>query len=238
MAAAGVTHTVGREASEQYGEETGGRLAPNDVLARYQFQQPVRATDEATGALLPLVFGGGVAPVGGADAKVQAYCFRPCMAKLAGGSAVPPPPPRRYRPEQWQLFRNLLGAAPAPENLTASDFLFFAGPLGDSSGLTGKYDVGTSGPINLDFIGESWEYPAANYSRRLAIRDAHAEYTLGLLHFLGRSNDSAVPASLRGDVLQWGLCADEFARREEGHFPRTSLYVREARRMVGELVLP
>ena len=79
-----------------------------------------------------------------------------------------------------------LGAAPAPENLTASDFLFFAGPLGNSSGLTGKYDVGTSGPINLDFIGESWEYPAANYSRRLAIRDAHAEYTLGLLHFLAR----------------------------------------------------
>lgn len=237
MAGAGVTHTVGRESSAQYGEETGGRLAPNDVLARYQFQQSVRATDEATGALLPLVYGGAIAPVGGADAKVQAYCFRPCMAKLAGGNAVPPPPPRLYRPEQWQLFRNLLATAPAPENLTASDFLYFAGPLGNSSGLASKFDVGTSGPINLDFIGESWEYPAANYSRRRAIRDAHAEYTLGLLYFLGRSNDSAVPAGLRDDVLRWGLCADEFARREEGHFPRTSLYVREARRMLGERVL-
>lgn len=38
MALAGVSYTVGREASSQYSEESGGRLAPNDVLARYQFQ--------------------------------------------------------------------------------------------------------------------------------------------------------------------------------------------------------
>jgi|EP01047_Picozoa_sp_COSAG01_P052264 flavin-dependent dehydrogenase len=38
MAAAGVSYVVGRESKSQYGEESGGRMAPNDVLARYQFQ--------------------------------------------------------------------------------------------------------------------------------------------------------------------------------------------------------
>jgi hypothetical protein len=38
---------------------------------------------------------------------------------------------------------------------------------------------------------------------------------------------------LRNDVARWGLCADEFGSETPAHFPRSSLYVREARRMVG-----
>lgn len=232
MAAAGVRFVVGREGRARFGEESSGRMAPNFVLSRYQFQFPVNHTD-ASGSLLPLVERGPVAPVGAADSKVQAYCFRPCMSKLAGGKAVPVPPPQEYDAAEWQLLRNLLAAHPSPNELRADDFLFFAGPLGNSTGAAAKFDVGTTGPINLDYIGASWEYPNANATRREAIVTAHVRYTLGLLHFL--SNDPSVPAPLRDDVRLWGLCADEFVR--ENHFPRSSLYVREARRMVGTTIL-
>jgi hypothetical protein len=89
MALAGVSYTVGRESTAQYGEESAGRMAPNDVLSRYQFHVAVNSTDSA-GHLLPLVYGGDVVPVGKADAKVQAYCYRPCMTKMAGGRGVHP----------------------------------------------------------------------------------------------------------------------------------------------------
>jgi|EP01047_Picozoa_sp_COSAG01_P052263 hypothetical protein len=115
-------------------------------------QVPLNTTD-ASGRLLPLIYGGAVVPVGAADRKVQAYCFRPCMTKMAGGKAVPPLLPKAYEAKRWQLFRNLLAASP-PGTYKVTDFFYFAGPLGNSSGDAAKFDVGTSGPLNLDVIGE------------------------------------------------------------------------------------
>lgn len=189
-----------------------------------------RSSDPKQG-LLPMVYGGEVAAVGAADQKVQAYCFRPCMTKFSGGGAVPVLTPRKYNPAHWQLVRNLF-ASNAHRTFHASDFAYFAGPLGNSTGNSSKYDVGTSGPINLDVVGESWAYPDANATRRAAIVERHVEHTLGFLHFM--STDPAVPATLKQEFQEWGFCGDEF--EEEEHFPRSSLYVREARRMVGDTV--
>ena len=156
------------------------------------------------------------------------------MTKMVGGKGVPPTLPRAYSPERWQLLRNLLAAFP-PDTFKASDFFYFAGPLGNSSGNASKFDVGTNGPINLDVIGESWSYPEANYSTRLRIIGTHVEHNLGLLHFL--RTDTAVPPSLQADVKLWGFCADEFVDDvATPNFPSSSLYVREARRMVGSRV--
>jgi len=55
-----------------------------------------------------------------------------------------------------------------------------------------------------------------------------------LVYFLG--NDAAVPAAVRAEMLDYGLCADEFLDTEPPHFPH-QLYVREARRLVGDFVL-
>ena len=46
-------------------------------------------------------------------------------------------------------------------------------------------------------------------------------------------HDAATPAAVRAAALQWGLCADEFPA--SGGWP-PQLYVREARRLVGERV--
>lgn len=68
--------------------------------------------------------------------------------------------------------------------------------------------------------------------QRQAIWHAHREYVQGLLYTL--ATDRAMTGT-RGDRLSgaWGLCADEF--QSTGGIP-PSLYVREARRLVGDRV--
>ena len=41
-----------------------------------------------------------------------------------------------------------------------------------------------SNPIHTDMIGNSWEYPEANYSRRKEIWQEHVDYTNGFLWFM------------------------------------------------------
>jgi hypothetical protein len=86
-------------------------------------------------------------------------------------------------------------------------------------------------PLRMSLMGENYDYPDGDYAARERIVARHRDYTLGLIWFL--QNDPEVPAAIRAEASEWGLAKDEF--EETGHFT-PQLYIREARRIVGEYV--
>lgn len=86
-------------------------------------------------------------------------------------------------------------------------------------------------PIRLSMPDINDDYPDGDAATRRRIVQKHRYYHQGLMYFL--QNDRDVPADVREQARQWGLCKDEFV--EHGHHPPL-LYIREARRMAGRYI--
>ena len=95
-----------------------------------------------------------------------------------------------------------------------------------------KTDINNNGGFSTDFIGRNYEYPEAGYAARERNAKEHENYIRGFLTFVATS--PRVPATMRAEMQQWGPCRDEFPAT--AGWPN-QLYVREARRLIGELVM-
>lgn len=150
MAAAGVSYTVGREATSVYGETLNGiQIEPahshqvtNDISG---FKVP----GDPTHGRLPRFDAGSPGLQKAGDHRVEAYNFRMCLTRVPE-NRVPFPKPGGYDPDQYELLlRDLLAG---PRHITGKFDLL----------PNLKADTNNHGLFSTDNIGMNYDYPDAS----------------------------------------------------------------------------
>ncbi len=232
MATAGVSYIVGREPNTQYGENLNGvqdnvvsLTLSGDTSRNGRHHNFVDGVDpyvlpgDPSSGLLPYIDPEGPGVSGEGDHRVQAYCFRMCLTDHPD-NRIPFTQPEGYDELNYELLLRNYEAG------------FNAFPWINSDMPNRKTDTNNRTGFSTDFIGQNYDYPEASYEERAQIIERHRNYQQGLMWTL--ANHPRIPERIRQEISRWGTCRDEFAR-EDGW--QAQIYVREARRLIGELVM-
>lgn len=253
LAAANVSHYVGREPASAYGESLGGQWQNVSWIDVYQFCRlpisPYVVEDDPSSGLLPEISPHKPGAKGEGDYRVQAYNFR--MILTDKPDRIPFRKPAGYDPARYSLLARFLNFDPSV-NWTLD---YTKKPMTDGPVQMRNGDSNNAGSFSSDLVDGSHRWPDGTfvpvsfselppprrglaiplrrlYEMREEIFQDHVTYQQGLLYFL--ANEPQVPGELQERVRKFGLDPDEF--RETGNWPH-QIYVREGRRMVSDYVM-
>lgn len=218
LAAAGAEFRLGRESRAEFNEPHAGHI--------YFDYQAARILPGSTGE---------------GDELLPAYTYRLCLTTDPDNAYVLTEPPSGYDRNNYVGYFDDLAASrlSGPKivkpgrGYNPAHFDTMVRALSVSEIPNQKTDVNINPrPLGFPFAEENAGYVNGDEVTRQQICERHRELTLGLLWFL--QNDRDIPSAHRDIARQYHLPLDEFT--DNGHFP-FQLYVREARRLVGEYTL-